>query len=101
MRLGGANKSSAPLAAFRTSKRLLLGLLLCRAHWWRINIKVCRVPTSDKEVHELRQRNCNLVLMVPGARQTREELLKGNSLEDELDTPEPSRAEAFVSQKAA
>jgi hypothetical protein len=45
-------------------------------------------------MHQLRQRNCNLVLNVPAV-QPREKLL----LQDEFDTPEPTRAETFVSQK--
>jgi hypothetical protein len=48
-------------------------------------------------MHQLSQQNCNLVLNVPGAGQSREKLLLG----DELDTPEPTRAEAFVSEKVS
>ena len=50
------------------------------------------------ERHPLRQRNCNLLLNVLDAGPTspREDLLS----DAERDTPEPTRTDAFVSEKA-
>jgi hypothetical protein len=97
---GGRRQKRADRRFVALSEGFCQDFSLCRAQWWRINNKAVVLHTNprDEGAHPLRLRNCNSLVNALDAAPTspREELLS----DDERGTPEPTRTDAFVSEKS-